>query len=698
MRPSWKLDSTVRLPEEFPEAFELAPVGIALVTPAGRVMRANRSLCEIVGRDIEDVEDKPFEALTHPADLQSDFEQARDLVNGDIDAYQVDKRYVHRNGRIVWVRISVSLVQGDDLEPLYFVCHVEDVTTRKPVEQALEHERDLAAAVMDTTAALITVLDRRGRIVRFNRACERLTGVPRDEAIGRRPWDLFARGDEARDAARRFGDLASGRFPAEDEWHWHARTGEPHLIAWTHTALIDEIGEVEHVVATGIDITERRRAEQQLAHQAVHDPLTDLPNRALLLDRLGVALARAERSGESVACLFVDLDGFKRVNDSLGHSAGDRYLVEVARRLRSVLRPFDSVSRLGGDEFVLICEGIDPHARQAIALAERVLEAIGRPLHVADAELFPRASIGISLARGGLAVPEALIRDADAAMYGAKRRGHSNWALYDEGMRETAQQRLSLENDLNRALERGQLRLLYQPQVGIGPGGMLGLEALLRWQHPEHGLVEPKDFIGVAEETGLIVPIGNWVLREATHTAARLGRERPDLPPVQMAVNVSARQFAQPDLLTTVAAALADAGLPAHQLCLELTESTVMEDAEHSIIAFEGLKGLGVQLAVDDFGTGYSSLDYLKRFPVDMLKVDRSFVVGIADDPEDAAIVTAVIRMAHALGLTALAEGVEHPSQLAALRSLGCDQAQGFLFSPPREASELSALLGTSLN
>ena len=434
-------------------------------------------------------------------------------------------------------------------------------------------------------------------------------------------------------------------------------------------------------------VIERKRAQERLAHQALHDPLTELPNRALFLDRLALALARIRRRPSSLAVLFADVDRFKVVNDSLGHDAGDRLLVALAGRLRDVLRPGDTLARFGGDEFAVLCEDVTDY--DVTRIAERMGAALTEPFTTGGGEVFVSVSVGIAMARDFEERPEALLRDADAAMYLAKERGRARFEVFDEAMRDQSTERLGMENALRRAPERGELRALYQPIVRLSDGVVIAAEALVRWEHPDRGLLEASQFVPLAEETGMIVPIGGWMLEEACRQAATWPGNG-HAPAVS--VNLSARQLSRADLVDAVAAALASSGLDPDRLWLEITESVLMEDADTAVAALRRLRALGVHLSVDDFGTGYSSLAYLRRFPVDSLKVDRSFVAGLTDDPEDSAIVEAVVSMAHSLKLSVVAEGVETDEQLARLRALGCELAQGFLFAAPVPSAALQPL------
>jgi diguanylate cyclase (GGDEF)-like protein/PAS domain S-box-containing protein len=444
------------------------------------------------------------------------------------------------------------------------------------------------------------------------------------------------------------------------------------------------------------DITDRKLVEAELErrgeiirYQAAHDPLTSLPNRVLFQDRLVQALARP---GAQIAVVLLDIDNFKLVNDSLGHSAGDELLMKIAPRLATALRPGDTIARLGGDEFVVLLEQI-PDERSAALVAERIVSCFEAPFQLSAGEHFAKASLGIAIAGAEGSEPASLIRDADAAMYQAKARGRARFEIFDRAMRARTVERLSVENDLRRALERDELRVVYQPIVSLRDSSIASLEALLRWEHPTRGVVLPADFIPVAEESGLIEPIGRWVLGAACAQAAAWHSLRPDSRPLGIAVNLSVRQFTQRALEAIVAQTLAESGIEPSSLCLEITESVLLDEPDGVAETIRRLARLGVRFVLDDFGTGYSSLAYLSGLPIDGLKVDQSFVKSLGADQRSTAITTAIVRMAQALSLEVIAEGVEAAHQLQALRVLRCELAQGFYFHGPLPARAISELL-----
>ncbi len=456
-----------------------------------------------------------------------------------------------------------------------------------------------------------------------------------------------------------------------------------------------EVAAVESVAALAAIAIERHDVQSRLADLAHHDSLTGLPNRNLFGELLEHALRRARRSESAVAVLFLDLDRFKIVNDSRGHDVGDELLEAVAGRLEVVLRPGDVVARFGGDEFTVLCEDLEPHTagEQAISVADRLIGALRESFTIEGDELFVGVSIGIAVGITGLEPPDALLRDADAAMYLAKDRGRGRCEVFDEGMREQARERSDVENALHRAVAREEFRLFFQPVIELATGRCIGVEALARWQHPERGLLGPRDFLRSAEETGLVVPIGEQVLDGACRKAVEWLAVLPSPDRFQVSVNLSSRQLLHVDLPDLVGEVLLRTELPPGALCIEITEGAVLDEPEEGLLAVKALKALGVRVSVDDFGTGYSALGYLRDFPIDEVKIDRSFIARLGSEPEESAIVAAVVSLGHGLGVTVTGEGVETAEQVDLLRTLGVDAAQGFFFAPPQPAIDLTARL-----
>jgi diguanylate cyclase len=451
--------------------------------------------------------------------------------------------------------------------------------------------------------------------------------------------------------------------------------------------------------AIGRSITyavERKHAEMELSHQAMHDPLTGLPNRTLFMDRLKHAVMRAKRHHTVMGVMFLDLDGFKPINDTYGHEVGDRLLVALAGRLQEGLRASDTAARFGGDEFMILCEDVAGQ-QDVVGIAERVLDSVAEPFVIDDERLSVEASMGIAITDGKGDTAESLIRNADAAMYGAKQQGAA-FEVFDDDIQSRVQERIEMERQLRRSVAEGDFRLLFQPQVDLRSGEIVGLEALLRWDHPARGLIEPVEFLWLAEEIGLAGEIGDWVLERTCRHAAMWREAGPRRTPLRVCVNLSATQHVDPGLIATVRRVVGDAGSDPSTLCLEITEGVVMRDAEAAIETLRGLKALGVMISMDDFGSSQSSLGALKRFPLDVLKVDRSFVSDLNEDSEDVAIVTAVISMAHALGLVTVADGIGTREQVDLLKDFGCDVGQGQYFARPRPAEAITELLGATVD
>jgi diguanylate cyclase (GGDEF)-like protein/PAS domain S-box-containing protein len=562
-----------------------------------------------------------------------------------------------------------------------------DERLARVIDAAIDHVDE---AVLITT----TGLDLPGpEIVYVNDGFCRMTGYAAEEVLGKTPRILQGPKTDRADLDRLRRCLSQGRTFYGGEIINYRKDGSEYVLAWYIVPMVDEAGEITHWMANQRDVTERRALEDQLRHQALHDPLTGLPNRVLLMDRLEHALKRADRREGRVAVLFMDLDDFKVVNDSLGHEAGDRLLVALAGRLEGSLRLEDTLARFGGDEFVVLIEDASDVSR-ATGVADRIVEALRKPFVVEGREVFATLSMGIVLADSSRERPEDLLRKADIAMYRAKEKDKAGYAVFEPSMNAQVVERMESEGDLRRALRLGEFTVHYQPKVLLETGAIVGVEALARWEHPERGLVPPAGFIAQAEESGLIVPIGRWVLEEACRQAREWQTLHPIDPPLEVCVNISGRQFRYPGLVQDVARVLRETRLEPESLDLEITENVLIESAQNGL-PVERLRRLGTKVIIDDFGTGYSSLSYLKRMPADLLKIDRSFVEGLGSDPKDEGIVSSVIDLARVLGMETIAEGVESVEQAERLRELGCRFAQGYLFSKPMAAEEMGELLAT---
>jgi diguanylate cyclase (GGDEF)-like protein/PAS domain S-box-containing protein len=535
------------------------------------------------------------------------------------------------------------------------------------------------------------VLDGAGLVVLANARAERLLGCPRAELIGRPIEDFILWGTEP--AAP--GEAGPPDPEGEDhviEAHARREDGSELPVRLTVTPVRIEDQEFRSLAI--VDRSEAARIAALREHEASHDPLTGLPNRTLFLDRLEHALARARRSMRPLAVVFLDLDDFKLINDTRGHDVGDLLLVALTPKLASALRPGDTIARFGGDEFVVLCEDLTGEA-DAIGIATRIAEASSSPVRVGGVEHTITVSAGVALVGDpATASPAGLLRDADAAMYRAKAGGKGRVAMFDEEMRARLIERVAIESSLRKAFDRDELRVFYQPVMSLRDNRIVSVEALLRWQHPHRGLLEPGAFIAVAESSGLIVRIGEWVMEQACLQAVAWQAAAPDAEPIHVSVNVSAQQLIRSDVASSVARVLDVTGLEPGLLDLEITEAMLLRDVDSSASALQNLKRLGVRLVLDDFGTGYSSLSFLKRLTIDALKIDRSFIENLGEEEEDGMIIGAVLSMANALDIDVTAEGVETGAQLARLRTHGCDSVQGFLFSRPAPAEQISTLIG----
>lgn len=552
--------------ERFRSAFHYAAIGMALVATDGQWLQVNRSLCNLLGYQEDELLAHNFQSLTHPDDVDTASRHIAQLLWRSDASNAIETRYIHKLGYTVWTLLNVSMVRDSKSNSSRFIFQIQDITDKK-------------------------------------------------------------------------------------------------------------------------------RAEQKLVHNALHDALTDLPNRALFIDHLALALARAERHRqETFAVLLLDFDRFKVINDSLGHTVGDQLLVAIARRLEKQLRRVDTVARLGGDEFTILLEDIKT-VDEAVAFAESIQKELGAPFTIEEHDIFTSASIGIAFSDADYKKPEEILRDADSAMYRAKSLGKNKVVQFDKSMHDLALKRLQLETDLRRAVERQEFFVVYQPIVSLETARLVGFEALVRWRHPLRGLVSPVEFIPVAEETGFIVPIGQWVLEESCRQLCQWQQQSSGDLPLVISVNLSGKQLAHENIIEQITAALKQTGVQPQQVKLEITESIVMDNVEASTLILNQLRSLGIRISIDDFGTGYSSLSYLNRLPVDTLKIDRSFVIQMLKKDENAEIVRTIIQLARTLGMDVIAEGVETREQLEYLQQLKCNNGQGYLFAKPLMATEAGELV-----
>ena len=696
---SWRLNESLvqaaaDREERLSEAQQLALLGSWDWDLASGGLTWSHELYRLFGVDPDGFTPSPeaFLSRVHPED--------RDAVDGEIRRtleagipYARDFRLVLPEDTVRWVHGRGAVTTRVDGRPTVMSGTVQDITVRKRAEAELRETLSLLNATLDSTADGILVVDREGRITSFNRKFVEMWRVPES---------VLASRDDDQALAFVIGQL---RDPEAFLGKVRELYGQPEAhsldtLEFRDGRIVERYSQPQRMDGTTIgrvwsyrDVTERKRLENELEHQAFHDSLTNLANQALFRDRVDHALARAARHDSRLAVLFVDLDNFKTVNDSLGHAAGDQLLIAVAERLRGCLRATDTAARLGGDEFAVLVEDL-ACADDATGLADRLLDVLRQSFTVAGKETVVGASIGIALGVRSLNSGE-LLRNADIAMYTAKRCGKDRYEIFEPAMHVAAVERLEIEADLRRALDRGELRLQYQPIVALDTGKISGVEALVRWPHPQRGLLPPSTFIPIAEETGLIRELGRQVLAVACTQARRWQVRHPYDPPLTVSVNLSPRQLHADGLISHVTDALEMSGLPASTLVLEITEGTMMHDTDATIRKLQALKALGVRLAVDDFGTGYSSLSYLQRFPIDILKIDRAFVAAIGSDDDKSSLVRAIVSLAKTLQLQAVAEGIETRAQTEILTGLGCDLAQGYYLAHPMDPEALENILHT---
>jgi diguanylate cyclase (GGDEF)-like protein/PAS domain S-box-containing protein len=599
-----------------------------------------------------------------------------------------DWRYLTCGGHQFWAEVLLTSITHDP--HVLFYALIRDISARKLAERSLY----LAAQVFENARDAIAVTDQQRRVIAVNHAYSEITGFGAAEIIGT-PFSIQRReggggaGEDGAPLHQIWAELGADGY-WQGEIVGQRKSGDCYPAWLSLTVIRDSHGAISNYMAVVSDITDRKKSEEHTRHLAEHDFLTDLPNRVLLLDRLSLALAAARRKDSMLALLFLDLDHFKHINDTMGHHVGDLLLKEVARRLLKCVRGADTVSRQGGDEFVILLADVG-NIDQAAHVAAAILQAVTQPCEIDGYALYVSTSMGISVFPSDGDDIDTLVKNADIAMYHAKENGRHSFQFFNAEMNARIVERAAFENGLRRALERDELELEYQPEIDIASGAVVGVEALIRWRHPQLGLLAPERFIAVAEECGLMIPIGNWVLRHACRQARRWHDAGYALV---VAVNLSAAQFLQKNLVRDVGEALRAAALAAPFLELEITEAIIMKGGAGVIGTLEALRALGVKLTIDDFGTGYSRLGHLRRYPIDKLKIDQSFLADMGANPDDAAVITTIIGMARSLKLKVIAEGVETAAQLEFLRAQGCDEYQGFYAGSVLAGTELAALLG----
>ena len=684
-----RAESALRDSEErYRRLFEESRQAIYLTNRDGFFIEVNPAALRLF--DITSDEASSMNALDFYVDpAERELFQAKIEKSGAVTDFPVHLR--SKDGLEMECVLTSTVRRDSEGEVIGYQGIIDDVTQRRKTERALRESESKFRSLIENASDTITLLDATGAITYESPSLERVLGYRPEDMIGRNVFE-FVHAEDAADAVGRFHHLLSTPNQVMTlELRFRHKDGTWRILDIVARNLLND-EKVRGVIVNARDVTDRKRAEARLLHEAFHDKLTQLPNRAVFLDRVTKLLQRGERKdADCFAVLFLDLDRFKVVNDSLGHLIGDQLLMALAKRLEESLRPGDTVARFGGDEFAMLLDGAG--TEEASGVADRIKEDLMTAFQLGPHQVYTTASMGIVTSDKKYASPEEMLRDADLAMYRAKDTDRGSSVIFDKTMRKDAVALLRLETGLRQALDRAEFEMYYQPIIRLDRGALYGFEALLRWRHPDRGLLAPAEFLPTAEDTGLIVPMGWWVLETVCEQLSKWAAMEGavTVPPIQ--VNVSARQFAGGDLLDRVANSLALFNTPAELLHLELTESTMMENAESAVATLYELKKLKIGLSIDDFGTGYSSLSYLHRFPTDSVKIDRSFVSRMGTRGQDSGIVRTIIDLAHDLGMAVVAEGIETEAHAALLRGMRCECGQGFLFAKPMAAEAATELL-----
>ncbi|RYF28654.1 MAG: EAL domain-containing protein [Comamonadaceae bacterium] len=682
--------------ERFRTVFRQAAVGVAQTnTKTGQLVRVNEKFGNVLGYSVEELQQMRFQDFTHPDDLQTDLALTERMAAGEVPEFHLEKRYLHKDGHIVWAHLTVSPMRTPGGPPEFHIAVMQDITARKHMEEALRNSEQRLRGILLRIPVGVCLVQKDGTIAFRNERYLQICGYDEDLAPDVDSWWRLCFPDpDRRDVARaewraaREAAVAGDGSIAPHEYVLTGRDGQMRTVETSGVLLGDD-----HLV-TMVDLSQRKAAEEEIHSLAYYDPLTRLPNRRLLLDRLQQALAVSARRQRCGAVLMLDLDNFKTLNETRGLDRGDALLREVSLRLRGCVQGQDTVARHGGDEFVVVLEDLDDTPQEAGARAEeagqRILTALRQPFVLDGEAHHSTLSMGITIFQGQRESAEELLKRGELAMYQAKAAGRNTLQFYDPQMQALVESRAALESDMRAGLAQGQFELFYQPQVVHGR--ITGAEALLRWRHPAKGFISPAEFIPLAEDCGLILPLGEWVLRTACERLAQWAQQ-PEMATLGLAVNVSPRQFHQSGFVAQVLAALASTGADGRRLKLELTEGLLLQDVEDTIAKMGQLRAYGVGFSLDDFGTGYSSLAYLKRLPLDELKIDQSFVRDVLTDPNDAAIARTIVALGTSLGLRVIAEGVETEPQRAFLERNHCHAWQGYLLSRPLPGTDFEALV-----
>ncbi|KKO45194.1 diguanylate cyclase [Arsukibacterium ikkense] len=693
LRQHQKLTESLHASEQaFSQTFDHAAAGIAHISIRGQFLRINPHFANMLGYSPAEMLDMSFQQITHPADLEHDQQQFDQLRQDIIASYTLEKRYFNKAGNIIWVKLAVAKVlEASDGTP-YFIAVVQDISAQKLAEQQLL-ESELRFRTLLDNAPQISVqgYDEFGTTIYWNRASELIYGYSKEEALGRSLLDLIIPIEAHSEVRKAITFMAEHAEPIPAEELTLRRKDGSLISVFSNHAVVKLPDKTPQIFCIDIDLTERKRQAKELAFLAEFDPLTQLPNRQHFSNRLSSAVKLAKRNQQFLAVLILDLDHFKDINDSFGHQTGDSLLLQVSERLNLCCRETDTLARLGGDEFVFLVEQL-AQPEDAARVADKILQQLHTPFALGQQnDVNVAASVGICVYPVHADSAEALLQGADAALYRAKADGRNTYSFYSDSLTLQARQRLLLEQRLRNAIKQNHLTCYYQPQLDITSGRIIGAEVLLRWIDPVDGIISPDTFIPLAESSGLIHPIGLFVLQQA----CRQGQawQIAGLSNINLAINVSAQQFNKGDLQHQTTRILQETGFNPACLELEVTENALMGDEEDVIKTMMELRAMGIKLAIDDFGTGYSSLAYLKRLPLDVLKIDRRFIENLPEAEDDQSIAKAIIDLAHNLRFKVLAEGVETAEQLAFLRQQSCDYYQGYFFSKPVPASEFAELL-----